>query len=70
MRKFGRYLLKAVIWQIILTGIAAGVLLVMIGPPDLSVMGSVVFLGGLLLASLVTIPIYMAYEWAWEKLIK
>ena len=70
MKKFGLYFLKAIGWQIILTGIAAGVLLVMVGPPDLSVMGSVVFLGGLLLASLITIPIYMAYEWAWEKWIK
>jgi hypothetical protein len=40
----------------------------MVGPPDLSVMGSVVFLGGVLLASLVAIPVYMAYEWIWEEI--
>jgi hypothetical protein len=66
MRKFGRYLLKAIGWHICCTAIATGVLLVMVGRPDLSVMGSVIFLGGVLAASLVAIPAYMAYEWLWE----
>jgi hypothetical protein len=68
MKKFGRYLLKAIGWHICCTAIATGVLLVMVGRPDLSVMGSVIFLGGVLLASLVAIPVYMAYEWVWEAL--
>lgn len=66
MKKFGRYLLKAVGWHICCTSIAMGVLLVMVGHPDLSVMGSVIFFGGVLLASLVAVPAYMAYEWLWE----
>jgi hypothetical protein len=70
MRKFGYYLLKAVGWHVNCTAIATGVLIVMVGPPDLSVMGSAVFLGGVLLASLVAIPAYMLYEWAWEGVMK
>ena len=66
MRKFGKYLLKAIGWHICCTAIAACVLLVTVGTPDLSVTGSAVFLGGVLLASLVAIPVYMAYEYVWE----
>ena len=68
MRKFGKYLLKAIGWHACCLTIATCVLLVTVGPIDLSVMGSVIFLAGVLLASLVAIPAYMAYEWLWEAL--
>jgi hypothetical protein len=43
-------------------------MLLTVGAPDLSVTGGVIFMGGVFVASLITIPAYMAYEWVWEAL--